>query len=181
MTASWPVLWLQQVFGSLVRWLTCLEDAKLSCLSCLPDIIETERQALFSIRRNPGKKLSAKFSISRCPTSSLLNWFYYHYYRHRKNREAASELLMRLKDNRDLQKFLQDCQEVCLQLLLSSFVNKSHQGFGRRALGIIKFTEAGNSHHVICKWGSVISPAYKLPLNQIITIWNIVVWNCPVQ
>ncbi|KAK2092495.1 Spectrin beta chain, non-erythrocytic 1, partial [Saguinus oedipus] len=30
---------------------------------------------------------------------------------HRKNRETASELLMRLKDNRDLQKFLQDCQE----------------------------------------------------------------------
>ncbi|KAI3352715.1 hypothetical protein L3Q82_020167 [Scortum barcoo] len=32
--------------------------------------------------------------------------------RHKKNREAAVELLMRLKDNRDLQKFLQDCQEV---------------------------------------------------------------------
>lgn len=32
--------------------------------------------------------------------------------RHKRNREAASELLMRLKDNRDLQKFLQDCQEV---------------------------------------------------------------------
>lgn len=32
--------------------------------------------------------------------------------RRKKNREAASELLMRLKDNRDLQKFLQDCQEV---------------------------------------------------------------------
>uniref|UniRef100_A0A3B4BA65 Spectrin beta chain n=1 Tax=Periophthalmus magnuspinnatus TaxID=409849 RepID=A0A3B4BA65_9GOBI len=31
-----------------------------------------------------------------------------------KNREAASELLMRLKDNRDLQKFLQDCQELSL-------------------------------------------------------------------
>ncbi|KAF1406221.1 Spectrin beta chain, non-erythrocytic 1, partial [Spheniscus humboldti] len=34
--------------------------------------------------------------------------------RHRKNREAASELLMRLKDNRDLQKFLQDFQELSL-------------------------------------------------------------------
>ncbi|XP_006873598.1 PREDICTED: spectrin beta chain, non-erythrocytic 1 isoform X2 [Chrysochloris asiatica] len=34
--------------------------------------------------------------------------------RHSKNREAASELLMRLKDNRDLQKFLQDCQELSL-------------------------------------------------------------------
>uniref|UniRef100_A0A2K6M3S3 Spectrin beta chain n=1 Tax=Rhinopithecus bieti TaxID=61621 RepID=A0A2K6M3S3_RHIBE len=34
--------------------------------------------------------------------------------RHRKNRETASELLMRLKDNRDLQKFLQDCQELSL-------------------------------------------------------------------
>ncbi|XP_039594856.1 spectrin beta chain, non-erythrocytic 1 isoform X2 [Polypterus senegalus] len=34
--------------------------------------------------------------------------------RHRKNREAASELLMKLKDNRDLQKFLQDCQELSL-------------------------------------------------------------------
>ncbi|XP_038250250.1 spectrin beta chain, non-erythrocytic 1 isoform X2 [Dermochelys coriacea] len=34
--------------------------------------------------------------------------------RHRKNREAACELLMRLKDNRDLQKFLQDCQELSL-------------------------------------------------------------------
>uniref|UniRef100_A0A4W3GVK6 Spectrin beta chain n=1 Tax=Callorhinchus milii TaxID=7868 RepID=A0A4W3GVK6_CALMI len=33
---------------------------------------------------------------------------------HRKNRDAASELLMRLKDNRDLQKFLQDCQELSL-------------------------------------------------------------------
>uniref|UniRef100_A0A8C1WMX3 Spectrin beta chain n=1 Tax=Cyprinus carpio TaxID=7962 RepID=A0A8C1WMX3_CYPCA len=32
----------------------------------------------------------------------------------RKNREAAVELLMRLKDNRDLQKFLQDCQELSL-------------------------------------------------------------------
>lgn len=35
-------------------------------------------------------------------------WFF----RHKKNREAAVELLMKLKDNRDLQKFLQDCQEV---------------------------------------------------------------------
>lgn len=34
------------------------------------------------------------------------------FYRHKKNRAAASDLLMRLKDNRDLQKFLQDCQEV---------------------------------------------------------------------
>ncbi|XP_077781564.1 spectrin beta chain, non-erythrocytic 1 isoform X1 [Podarcis muralis] len=34
--------------------------------------------------------------------------------RHKKNREVASELLMRLKDNRDLQKFLQDCQELSL-------------------------------------------------------------------
>ncbi|XP_061084858.1 spectrin beta chain, non-erythrocytic 1-like isoform X4 [Conger conger] len=34
--------------------------------------------------------------------------------RHKKNREAASEVLMRLKDNRDLQKFLQDCQELSL-------------------------------------------------------------------
>nr|XP_033794885.1 spectrin beta chain, non-erythrocytic 1 isoform X2 [Geotrypetes seraphini] len=34
--------------------------------------------------------------------------------RHKKNRESASELLMRLKDNRDLQKFLQDCQELSL-------------------------------------------------------------------
>ncbi|XP_047434316.1 spectrin beta chain, non-erythrocytic 1 isoform X1 [Mugil cephalus] len=34
--------------------------------------------------------------------------------RHKKNREAAVELLMKLKDNRDLQKFLQDCQELSL-------------------------------------------------------------------
>ncbi|XP_076879615.1 spectrin beta chain, non-erythrocytic 1 isoform X2 [Brachyhypopomus gauderio] len=34
--------------------------------------------------------------------------------RHKKNREAAVELLMRLKDNRDLQKFLQECQELSL-------------------------------------------------------------------
>ncbi|XP_075993412.1 spectrin beta chain, non-erythrocytic 1-like isoform X2 [Genypterus blacodes] len=34
--------------------------------------------------------------------------------RHKKNRAAASELLMRLKDNRDLQRFLQDCQELSL-------------------------------------------------------------------
>ncbi|XP_068176796.1 spectrin beta chain, non-erythrocytic 1-like isoform X2 [Antennarius striatus] len=34
--------------------------------------------------------------------------------RRQKNREAAVELLMRLKDNRDLQKFLQDCQELTL-------------------------------------------------------------------
>ncbi|XP_075902339.1 spectrin beta chain, non-erythrocytic 1-like isoform X2 [Nelusetta ayraudi] len=34
--------------------------------------------------------------------------------RHKKNRAAASELLARLKDNRDLQKFLQDCQELSL-------------------------------------------------------------------
>ncbi|XP_064174889.1 spectrin beta chain, non-erythrocytic 1-like isoform X2 [Anguilla rostrata] len=34
--------------------------------------------------------------------------------RHKKNREAASELLMRLKDNRDLQKLLQNSQELSL-------------------------------------------------------------------
>ncbi|XP_042288339.1 spectrin beta chain, non-erythrocytic 1 isoform X2 [Thunnus albacares] len=34
--------------------------------------------------------------------------------RHKKNRAAASDLLNRLKDNRDLQKFLQDCQELSL-------------------------------------------------------------------
>ncbi|XP_046886092.1 spectrin beta chain, non-erythrocytic 1 isoform X2 [Hypomesus transpacificus] len=34
--------------------------------------------------------------------------------RHKKNREGASELLTKLKDNRDLQKFLQDCQELSL-------------------------------------------------------------------
>uniref|UniRef100_A0A671WL04 Spectrin beta chain n=1 Tax=Sparus aurata TaxID=8175 RepID=A0A671WL04_SPAAU len=34
--------------------------------------------------------------------------------RHKKNRAAASDLLTRLKDNRDLQKFLQDCQELSL-------------------------------------------------------------------
>lgn len=33
-------------------------------------------------------------------------------YRHKKNRKAASELLTKLKDNRDLQRLLQDCQEV---------------------------------------------------------------------
>ncbi|XP_061600718.1 LOW QUALITY PROTEIN: spectrin beta chain, non-erythrocytic 1-like [Cololabis saira] len=34
--------------------------------------------------------------------------------RHKKNRQAANDLLTRLKDNRDLQKFLQDCQELSL-------------------------------------------------------------------
>ncbi|KAM4599411.1 spectrin beta chain, non-erythrocytic 1 isoform 3-T3 [Fundulus diaphanus] len=34
--------------------------------------------------------------------------------RHKKNRQAAKDLLTRLKDNRDLQKFLQDCQELSL-------------------------------------------------------------------
>ncbi|XP_054456658.1 spectrin beta chain, non-erythrocytic 1-like isoform X1 [Anoplopoma fimbria] len=34
--------------------------------------------------------------------------------RHKKNRAAASDLVSRLKDNRDLQKFLQDCQELSL-------------------------------------------------------------------
>eukprot|EP00063_Salmo_salar_P035493 XP_014010328.1 PREDICTED: spectrin beta chain, non-erythrocytic 1 isoform X2 [Salmo salar] len=34
--------------------------------------------------------------------------------RHKNNRMAASELLCKLKDNRDLQKFLQDCQELSL-------------------------------------------------------------------
>ncbi|XP_053086825.1 spectrin beta chain, non-erythrocytic 1 isoform X2 [Pangasianodon hypophthalmus] len=34
--------------------------------------------------------------------------------RHKKNRKAASELLTKLKDNRDLQRFLQDCQELSL-------------------------------------------------------------------
>ncbi|XP_061626995.1 spectrin beta chain, non-erythrocytic 1-like isoform X2 [Phyllopteryx taeniolatus] len=34
--------------------------------------------------------------------------------RHKKNREAAVELLIKLKDNRELQKFLQDCQELTL-------------------------------------------------------------------
>lgn len=47
--------------------------------------------------------------------------------RHRKNREAASELLMRLKDNRDLQKFLQDCQEVNYILSLLSLKAASYR------------------------------------------------------
>ncbi|XP_041920801.1 spectrin beta chain, non-erythrocytic 1 isoform X2 [Alosa sapidissima] len=34
--------------------------------------------------------------------------------RHKKNREAASGLLAKLKDNTDLQRFLQDCQELSL-------------------------------------------------------------------
>uniref|UniRef100_A0A8B9RES5 Spectrin beta chain n=1 Tax=Astyanax mexicanus TaxID=7994 RepID=A0A8B9RES5_ASTMX len=34
--------------------------------------------------------------------------------RRKKNRGAASELLTKLKDNRDLQRFLQDCQELSL-------------------------------------------------------------------
>ncbi|KAM4771567.1 spectrin beta chain, non-erythrocytic 1 isoform 1-T1 [Rhinophrynus dorsalis] len=34
--------------------------------------------------------------------------------RHKRNREAANDLLMRLKDNREMQKFLQDCQELSL-------------------------------------------------------------------
>ncbi|XP_061889345.1 spectrin beta chain, non-erythrocytic 1-like isoform X2 [Entelurus aequoreus] len=34
--------------------------------------------------------------------------------RHKKNMEAAVELLIQLKDNRDVQKFLQDCQELTL-------------------------------------------------------------------
>lgn len=56
---------------------------------------------------------------------------------------------MRLKDNRDLQKFLQDCQEVRL-LLTPPFLSshKSSRAFGIRALGIIELTEARNSYHV---------------------------------
>ncbi|KAG8437845.1 hypothetical protein GDO86_008518 [Hymenochirus boettgeri] len=34
--------------------------------------------------------------------------------RHKKNRKAANEVLTRFKDNRDLQHFLQDCQELTL-------------------------------------------------------------------
>ncbi|CAJ0937493.1 unnamed protein product [Ranitomeya imitator] len=34
--------------------------------------------------------------------------------RHKRNREAANDLLTRLKDNREMQKFLQDCQELSL-------------------------------------------------------------------
>ncbi|XP_053568173.1 spectrin beta chain, non-erythrocytic 1 isoform X2 [Bombina bombina] len=34
--------------------------------------------------------------------------------RRKRNREAANDLLMRLKDNREMQKFLQDCQELSL-------------------------------------------------------------------
>uniref|UniRef100_A0A6I8R128 Spectrin beta chain n=1 Tax=Xenopus tropicalis TaxID=8364 RepID=A0A6I8R128_XENTR len=34
--------------------------------------------------------------------------------RHKKNRAGANDLLMRLKDNREMQKFLQDCQELSL-------------------------------------------------------------------
>uniref|UniRef100_A0AAY4BMI1 Spectrin beta chain n=1 Tax=Denticeps clupeoides TaxID=299321 RepID=A0AAY4BMI1_9TELE len=34
--------------------------------------------------------------------------------RHKKNRKSANDLLMKLKDNRDLQSFLQDCQELTL-------------------------------------------------------------------
>ncbi len=47
-------------------------------------------------------------------------------YRHKKNRAAASELLTRLKDNRDLQKFLQDCQEVKLTQHFM-FIQKSYR------------------------------------------------------
>uniref|UniRef100_A0A8C5M7R5 Spectrin beta chain n=1 Tax=Leptobrachium leishanense TaxID=445787 RepID=A0A8C5M7R5_9ANUR len=34
--------------------------------------------------------------------------------RHKRNRDAAKDLLTRLKDNREMQKFLQDCQELSL-------------------------------------------------------------------
>lgn len=38
--------------------------------------------------------------------------FFLLFFRHRKNKEAANELLTKLKDNRELQHFLQDGQEV---------------------------------------------------------------------
>lgn len=38
--------------------------------------------------------------------------FFLIFCRHRKNKEAANELLSKLKDNRELQHFLQDGQEV---------------------------------------------------------------------
>lgn len=50
--------------------------------------------------------------LHEIPISRVFSLLLFFLSRHRKNREAASELLMRLKDNRDLQKFLQDCQEV---------------------------------------------------------------------
>lgn len=119
-----------------------------SCLSCLLDMIENCMQTVFSIYRNPGEKLNCKFHISRF-SSLFKNSFHYCYNRHRKNREAASELLMRLKDNRDLQKFLQDCQEVCLPLTPPFLIsNKSQQAFGRRALRTVKLIEGRNSDHL---------------------------------
>lgn len=93
--------------------------------------------------------LSCEICVSRFSTFCLKNYSCYHYNRHRKNREAASELLMRLKDNRDLQKFLQDCQEVCLPLTSPFLVSsKSQPAFGRRAPGIIKLIEVTNSYHM---------------------------------
>lgn len=112
-------------------------------------MIENCKQTAFSLYIKLRKKLSCKFCFSRFSTSFFKNYFCYRYNRHRRNREAASELLMRLKDNRDLQKFLQDCQEVCLPFTPPFLVsNKSQQAFGRRALGIIKLIEARNSHHL---------------------------------
>lgn len=40
------------------------------------------------------------------------------HYRHRKNQEAVQQLLGRLRDNREQQHFLQDCQEVRLSSLV---------------------------------------------------------------
>lgn len=137
------------VLLSFVPWLTHLEAAKLSCLSCLLNIIEKCKQTVFSTYTNPGQRLSCEICVSRFSTSCLKNYSCYHYNRHRKNREAASELLMRLKDNRDLQKFLQDCQEVCLPLTSPFLVSsKSQPTFGRRAPGIIKLIEVTNSYHM---------------------------------
>uniref|UniRef100_A0A673BYI2 Spectrin beta chain n=1 Tax=Sphaeramia orbicularis TaxID=375764 RepID=A0A673BYI2_9TELE len=72
------------------------------------------------------EKLMTERFIPHCERRSLSSWICSEvsenmkcvdqtlFIRHKKNREAAVELLMRLKDNRDLQKFLQDCQELSL-------------------------------------------------------------------
>lgn len=69
--------------------------------------------------------------------------------RHRKNREAASELLMRLKDNRDLQKFLQDCQEVNYLLSVVSLLAVSYRraSLPPHMFGIVNILQS--SHPVV--------------------------------
>lgn len=127
-----PVVWRGQGLWCLILWLTHLEDAKFSHLSFWHN--ENCRSKLLLSYVDTQERhwvVNSVFQDSVFPFLKVI--FYYCFNRHRKNREAASELLMRLKDNRDLQKFLQDCQEVCLPSAPPSLSSKESESIWQKS------------------------------------------------